>query len=81
MVALGVHNGVRWCDIVTDMADNQEPSAVQLEYYSNKGPRDRSQAKESQLVNCSALCPNNTSVAVGYTAADGHDLEVNIAIG
>ena len=81
MVTLGVHNYLRWGDILTNLAHNQTCVGVNPEYYSNSYPAF-DQAREAQCAYYSVdSLDGGRPIAFNYTVATGNDLEVDIIIG
>ncbi|KAH9477095.1 Boletus edulis lectin [Psilocybe cubensis] len=78
-VVLGVHNYVRWCDIITDIPTSQTATTLHPLYYA--GGNAQSAQREKQLASCSATAKNGRTVNVVYTVATGNNLSANIVIG
>ena len=79
IVALGVHNSRRWCDIVTNLTEEQTGVVIHPQYYD--GTPGRTRARESQLSQYSVRNAQNRNFTVNYTVAEGNDLRANIIIG
>ncbi|KAF8839609.1 lectin [Paxillus ammoniavirescens] len=77
IVAIGVHNYKRWCDIATGLAPNATGVVVNGEYY-NSGKR--AYMREKQLAEYSVTSPAGTKVAIKYTVAEGNCLEADVTI-
>jgi len=76
IVAMGVHNYKRWCDIVMDLRNNQTGVTINPEYYG-----DRSAVREKQLSTFEARSAVGRNVEINFTVADGNNLCANIIIG
>src|SRR5690606_15030429 len=74
IVALGVHNWKRWCDIVTNLRDNNTACVIQGEYYSS-AHRNRCSARERQLTNYEVWNQKERRFTVEYTVTEGNGLE------
>ncbi|KDR78256.1 hypothetical protein GALMADRAFT_65329 [Galerina marginata CBS 339.88] len=77
LVAVGVHNYKRWCDIVPDLTSTQTGAVIQPLYYT--GPRNSQ--REQQSAACTATNSKGRKFNVVYTVGDGNDLKANIVIG
>ncbi|PPQ83808.1 hypothetical protein CVT25_001024 [Psilocybe cyanescens] len=77
IVALGVHNYKRWCDIVTNLTGEQTGTVINPEYY-NGGKR--AYQREKQLATYSVSNSEGRKFTVTYTNSDGHELAANIVI-
>ncbi|KAF8900130.1 lectin [Gymnopilus junonius] len=73
LVAVGVHNFARWCDIVTN---DQTGTVINPQYYG--GGRDA--VREQQFANCNAINSKNRHFKLNYTVANGNDLKADIII-
>ena len=80
IVTLGVHNYLRWGDIVTNLLNNETGVIINPEYYSNSYP-DRDQAREAQRISYNVDNNQGRNFAFNYTVATGNNLEVDIIIG
>jgi Fungal fruit body lectin len=80
IVALGVHNYKRWCDIVTNLANNEPGVIINPQYYNSQNP-DREAQREKQLTTYSVANSKGRKFTVTYTVTDGNDLKANIIIG
>jgi hypothetical protein len=78
IVAIGVHNYKRWCDIVTNLNNDQTGVIVNPQYY-NGGPR--SFAREKQLATYNVNNSKGRKFTINFTVTDGNDLKANIIIG
>ncbi|PPQ80344.1 hypothetical protein CVT25_003627 [Psilocybe cyanescens] len=78
-VVLGVHNYVRWCDIITDIPTSQTATTLQPLYYASGSTQ--SAQREKQQATCSAKANNGRTVNVVYTVATGNNLSADIVIG
>jgi hypothetical protein len=77
IVALGVHNYKRWCDIVTNLTGEQTGTVINPQYY-NSGPR--AYQREKQLATYSVSNSKGRKFTINYTVTDGNDLKANIII-
>ncbi|KIJ11856.1 hypothetical protein PAXINDRAFT_83884 [Paxillus involutus ATCC 200175] len=78
IVAIGVHNYKRWCDVVTGLAPDATGVVINGEYY-NSG--QRAYMREKQLAEYSVTSAAGTKVQVRFTVADGNALQANVIIG
>ncbi|KIJ59477.1 hypothetical protein HYDPIDRAFT_33165 [Hydnomerulius pinastri MD-312] len=77
IIAVGVHNNKRWCDVVTGLEASATGVLINPEYYNGK----RDFAREKQLADYSVTSAAGTKYEVKYTVADGNHLQCNILIG
>ncbi|KAF9237746.1 lectin [Melanogaster broomeanus] len=78
IIAVGVHNYERWCDVVTGLASDATGVVVNAEYYNNGG---RDYMREKQLSSYSVTSAAGTKVQVNYTVAEGNNLQADVVIG
>ena len=78
IVALGVHNYLRWCDIVTDLTNEQTAVYINPQYYV---PGVRATQREKQLATYSVKTSGGRTLTINYTVTDGNNLRCNIMIG
>lgn len=78
IVALGVHNYERWCDIVTGLSPSDTGVVINPQYYDS-GPR--AYMREKVLKEYSVKSAQGRQFQVIYTKADGNNLNANIIIG
>ncbi|XP_006455253.1 XCL-like lectin [Agaricus bisporus var. bisporus H97] len=78
VATFGVHNYKRWCDIVTDLTDEQTALVINQEYY---GVPERDQARERQLESYNVSNAKGRNFAVKYTITGGNHLKANLIIG
>jgi hypothetical protein len=78
IVALGVHNYKRWCDIVTNLTDEQTGVKINPEYYNGGS---RAYAREKQLSSYNVNNSKGRKFTVTYTVTEGNALVANIIIG
>jgi len=76
VVAVGVHNYKRWCDIVPDVPNNETGVVINPKYY-----HDWSGRREKQLSSFSTTSATGRKLSIDYTSPDGHNLVANIVIG
>ncbi|KAI1410101.1 fruit body lectin [Hypoxylon sp. FL1857] len=79
-VAVGVHNSVRWVDIVTNLTGEDTCVKSLPDYYNNGNP-ERVKAREAQRVKWTATNASGRRISAEYSVSDGHDLELNVVIG
>ncbi|BBN00407.1 hypothetical protein MPTK1_1g28920 [Marchantia polymorpha subsp. ruderalis] len=78
LVALGVHNWKRWCDIVPDLKTTETAMAIHPTYYDENGPRY--QILWKQLESFEKDTSNGENIRVEYYREDDHDLYATITI-
>ncbi|KAF7978507.1 hypothetical protein HWV62_45667 [Athelia sp. TMB] len=78
IVALGVHNYKRWCDVVTNLKDNETGVLINPQYYNNGG---RDSQREKQLSSYSVKNAKGRHIEVKFTKDEGTDLMCNLIIG
>ena len=78
LVALGVHNFVRWCDIVPDLASTDTGTVIQPQYYNESSPRAAQREKTMSVY--SVESSSGFNYKVNYTVPTGNQLEANIII-
>jgi hypothetical protein len=79
LVALGVHNYKRWCDIVTDAKCSDTGVLVHPTYYENGSP-GRGEMLWKQLPRLEKTSAKGTKVTVTFTQGEGNCLQVTITI-
>jgi Fungal fruit body lectin len=77
VVAVGVHNYERWCDIVPDVQSHQTGSTIQAQYYGAGG---RDAQREKQLSSYSVIGASGRKVSIEYTVDSGKALRANVTI-
>jgi hypothetical protein len=77
LVALGVHNYKRWCDIVVDHTPGDTCMDIHPQYY-NSGPK--SEMLWKQLAHLEKSTPTDVKIAVNYHKDDDNLLGVTIII-
>jgi hypothetical protein len=80
IATVGVHNYLRWCDIVTDLTNRQTGVVITPQYYSDQYP-DRERQRETQLSSCSIKNAQGRQFSVQYTVNEGQNLKCDIIIG
>ncbi|KAI0252742.1 Cytolysin/lectin [Lactifluus subvellereus] len=80
IVTLGVHNYLRWGDIVTNLTNEETGAVITPQYYSDGHP-DREHQREAQLVAYNVANVGGRDFAFNYVVAEGNNLRVNIVIG
>ncbi|KAF9226106.1 lectin [Gyrodon lividus] len=78
IVAIGVHDYKRWCDVVTGLAPDATGVVINGEYY-NDGKR--AHVREKQLSQYSVTSASGTKVEIKFTVAEGNALQADIIIG
>jgi len=78
VVALGIHNFERWCDIVTDVAPGEDSEKIQAEYYTETHPRYG--MLWEQLDQIQRKSARGTAVDVKYVKQSGNSFVVHIFI-
>jgi hypothetical protein len=79
LVALGVHNCKRWCDIVPDATTAMTGVQVHPSYYSS-GDGNRNRMLWKQLANLEVTTAKSTKVKADYYKEDGNTLYATITI-
>ena len=77
IVAIGVHNYKRWCDIVTGLNPPDTGVVMHQEWYGEK----RSFMREKQTVSHNVASAKGTKFEIKYTVVDGNNLKANLIIG
>jgi Tfp pilus assembly protein PilX len=77
VVAVGVHNYERWCDIVQDVKSDQTGATIQAQYYNGGG---RDSQREKQLSSYSVTSASGRKVSIEFTVSSGQALKANITI-
>lgn len=78
LVALGVHNYKRWCDIVVDAAPTDTAVAIHPEYYNADSPKYQMLWK--QLAELEKTTSTGVQIKVQYYKEEEHTLWVRITI-
>jgi len=79
LVALGVHNYKRWCDIVPDLSPSNTGVEIHPTYYS-EGSGNRNDVLAKQLAHLEKTTRKNTKVTVDYYEENGNDMRATITI-
>ncbi|KAJ7903937.1 fungal fruit body lectin [Mycena leptocephala] len=77
LVAIGVHNYKRWCDIVSNITPDMTGATVHPEYYTG----GRAFVRERQLASYGGPNAQGRSLDIKFTVAEGNDLKAYIIIG
>jgi hypothetical protein len=77
LVVLGIHNYVRWCDIVTDLGNGDTGTKIQSEYYSDT---PRGGMLWEQLDQIQKKSAKGTTVDVKYIKESGNSFVVKLLI-
>ena len=81
LIAMGVHNYKRWCDIVTDLASSNTGVEVHPTYYQDASVAgSRSGMLWKQLDKIEKTDSKGKKFAVDFFKADGNDLYATITI-
>ena len=80
IVALGVHNYARWCDIHTDLAENNTGTVLHPEYYK-AGTHQTAQREKALADFATTDSVRGRKIEVKYVVAEGNNLTANIIIG
>ena len=80
LVALGVHNYARWCDIHTDLAENNTGTVLHPEYYK-AGTHQTAQREKTLADFATTDSVRGRKIEVKYVVAEGNNLTANIIIG
>ena len=81
LVALGVHNYRRWCDILTDITHKDTGVQINPTYYQDASvPGSRSPMLWKQLDKIEKTDSKGKKFAVNYIKADGNELIATITI-
>ncbi|KAJ7691004.1 lectin [Mycena rosella] len=70
VATFGVHNYKRWCDIVTNLENDQTGMIINAEYYG----------KVPDRANYSVANAQGRKFAITFTAAEGNNLVANLII-
>ncbi|KIJ57104.1 hypothetical protein M422DRAFT_149383 [Sphaerobolus stellatus SS14] len=78
VATFGVHNYKRWCDIVTNLSNEQTALVINQEYY---GVPERDAQREKQLASYNVANAKGRKFSINYTLAEGNNLKANLIIG
>ncbi|KIJ57103.1 hypothetical protein M422DRAFT_149659 [Sphaerobolus stellatus SS14] len=78
VATFGVHNYKRWCDIVTNLSNEQTALVINQEYY---GVPERDAQREKQLASYNVANAKGRKFSINYTVTDGNNLKANLIIG
>jgi hypothetical protein len=76
-VAVGVHNYVRWCHIVTDFNFWESCYSRLAKYYNGSDDRHHSKLWQ-QEASCSVRSSRGKTVSISYYVAHGHELHATL---
>ncbi|KAG0579152.1 hypothetical protein M758_4G077200 [Ceratodon purpureus] len=79
LVALGVHNYKRWCDIVPDASTSMTGVQVNPLYYAS-GDGNRNGMLWKQLANLEVVTAKGVHIKVDYYKEDGNTLYATITV-
>jgi hypothetical protein len=77
-VVVGVHNWVRWCDIVTSISSDDSAGKILAMYYNN-GEKEFMRWKNLQQY--SVRSTRGTNLRVTFDVAEGNRLTARFVIG
>lgn len=78
IVALGVHNYKRWCDVSTGLASSGTACHIHPDYYTEGNVR--AAVREKQLSTFDVTSPQGRKITVNFDQPDGNDLKCSICI-
>ena len=79
-IVLGVHNYVRWVDVVADGDSHLYGGSILQQYYSGV-PRDRRAVRERQAATHTCTNAKGRRFTVSYSQPEGENLVANVIIG
>lgn len=79
LVALGVHNNERWCDIVPDQAANNTCMEIHPQYYSEDNAQ-RNEMLWKQSANEERTCSNGRNLSVNFYKKERNTFYATITI-
>ncbi len=79
LVALGVHNYKRWCDIVPDQASSNTGVEIHPSYYAD-GTGSRGEMLWKQLAHLERKTAKGVTISVDYWKEDGNTLYATVSI-
>lgn len=81
LVAVGVHNYKRWCDIVTDLDDKQVGAKHQPLYYDDhSNGTAKGEMLWKQLHAIRKITQDGRIVSLNFTTTEGQDLYATLTI-
>jgi len=78
IVALGVHNNKRWCDVSTGLPPSGTACHIHPDYYTDGNYR--ATVREKQLSSFDVTSPQGRNIKVNFNQPDGKELECSIVI-
>ena len=78
LVALGVHNYKRWCDIVPDLKDKDTGMQIHPTYYDDKSPRNGMLWK--QLDHIEKTDATGLKIAIVFEVKEGNELYATLTL-
>ncbi|KAG5635479.1 hypothetical protein H0H81_011082 [Sphagnurus paluster] len=78
LVAVGVHNYVRWCDIITDLTDKDTSMEIHPTYYQPNHERGAMLWKQLPVIGKTSA--SGKKITLNYNIADGANMSVYIMI-
>jgi len=79
IVFVGVHNYVRWCDIVVDPGERSTATALHPVYYQEGSPQANNRWRT--LAHCTAKNKHGRAINLTYTVGTGNNLKADLVIG
>ncbi|KAF8962721.1 fungal fruit body lectin [Flammula alnicola] len=76
LVAIGIHDFQRWCDIVTNLGEDDTGLNINPQYCGA-----RSGIREKKLSSYSISNVKGRKFSINFTVAEGNDLKANVIIG
>ena len=76
VIAVGVHNYKRWCDVLVNLKDDDTLTKLHPTYYDEKNPKY--QALWKQAPEASATSSKGKKVTVSFYVADGNSLKATL---
>ena len=77
IVALGVHNYKRWCDVSTGLPSSDTACYIHPNYYNGGAGAG---VREKQLSNFEATSPQGWKIKVDFNVSEGSNLECSICV-
>jgi hypothetical protein len=79
IVALGVHNYLRWVDVSTGLPSSDTAAHIHPDYYTEGSYR--TSVREKQLSSFDVTSPQGRNIKVNFDVAEGQSLDCTITIG
>ena len=78
IVAVGVHNYLRWVDVSTGLAPSDTATYIHPDYYADGS--HRTEVREEQLSSFDVTSPSGRNIKVNFDVAEGQSLDCTITI-